>query len=157
MSFSNELCEVLEPILTLTSLPGVGFETPGVILPVIYGISLVADPLLATLISNDDGGTIPAEAIVEALVTGDFSALDPSAPDLGAGLGTLTNALLTGGPLPAGLGDIVDVVDACLVAPLTSVVGGILDTLLGFNIEDFLNFDDTFYDDCINLFGDLAP
>lgn len=157
LTFSNELCSVLEPVLTLSSFPGVGFETPGIILPVIYGVSLVADPLLATLIQNDDGGTIPAEAIVEALITGDFSTLDPSAPDLGAGLGTLTNALLTGGPLPVGLGDLVDVVDACLVAPVTSVVGGLLDTLLGFNIEDFQNFDETFYDDCINLFGDLAP
>lgn len=156
LTFSNELCEVLEPVLTLSSLPGVGFETPGVILPVIYGVSLVADPLLATLIQNPQGGVIPAEKILEGLVNGDFSGL--GGPDLGAGLGDLTELLLTGGDqLPAGLSSVVDAVDACLVAPVTSVVGGILDTLLGFNIEDFQNFDETFYDDCINLFGDLAP
>jgi hypothetical protein len=158
LTYSNELCEVLEPVLTMSSFPGAGFETPGVILPVIYGISLVADPLLATLISNDDGGTIPAEAIIEGLVTGDFSALDPSAPDLGAGLGDLTSLLLSGGDqLPAGLGAIVDAVDACLAAPVLSVTDALLDTLLGFNPEDFQNFDDTFYDDCINLFEGLAP
>lgn len=162
LEYSEELCETLEPVLTFPSFPGLGAPLPGLVLPVVYGVSLVADPLLATLIQNGEGedqrGIIPGEQIVNALIDGDFSRLDPSAPDIGAGLGDLTHLLLTGGDqLPAGLNVIVDAVDACLVAPVTSVVGGLLGTILSFDIEDFQNFDETFYDDCINLFGDLAP
>ena len=156
-NFSNDLCEILEPVLTLGSIPGAGFETPGILLPVIYGVSLVADPLLATLISNDDGGVIPAEAIIEALITGNFTGLSPDAPDLGVGLGTLTSLLLGGSDPVPGLGALVDVVDACLLDPVTSVVGTLLGGILGLDQEAFSEFGNITFDECTNLFDGLAP
>lgn len=157
LTYSEELCEVLDPVVYFGSFGGVSGGTAGFVLPVVYGISLVADPLLGSLIANDDGGTIPAEDIVSALLTGDFSSLSEEAPDLGAGLGDLTSVLLTGGDqLPAGLLAVVDVVDACALSPVITVGGDILNLLLDFDFEDFQNYGPSFYDDCINLFGGLG-
>ncbi|QQD18411.1 hypothetical protein I6N98_00600 [Spongiibacter nanhainus] len=148
LSFSNELCETLEPVLTLGGgFPGA--EGPGIVLPLVYGLGLVVDPILGTLISNDDGGALPVEELISALITGDFSSFGEGAPDIGFGLGTLTSALLDGVGSVPGLGEVVDVLDACLLNPTLSVVDGLLTLLLNFSTEGFENIN---VDDCGAIF-----
>ena len=148
LGFSNELCETLEPVLTLGGgFPGA--EGPGIVVPLVYGLGLVVDPLLGTLIANDDGGALPVEELISALITGDFSSFGEGAPDIGFGLGTLTSALLDGVGSVPGLGEVVDVLDACLLNPTLSVVDGLLTLLLNFSTEGFENIN---VDDCGAIF-----
>jgi hypothetical protein len=64
-----------------------------------YTFSTVADPILSTLASNDDGGAIPVETIIQALISGNFSTIDSgfqNSPE--GGLGRVTSQLLE--PVP---------------------------------------------------------
>lgn len=155
LTYSNELCETLEPVLTLgQGFPGLE-DSAGLVLPLVYTVSLIADPVLTQLATNDDGGTLPVEGILEGLETGDFTAL--GGPDAGAGLGTLTNALIEGVDAFPGVGIIVDVADACLADPLTSALGTILDGILSLNPGAFGELGNINTEDCEGLLGGLAP
>ncbi len=84
----DELCETLDPLLTAG---GAGAQ-------LLFNLGLIGDPVLATLAANEDGGALPVEDIINALITGDFTPL--GGPDVENGLGTLTSTLL--GANPAG-------------------------------------------------------
>lgn len=149
--FSNELCETLEPVLTLgAGVPGASdFLPAGAVIPLVYGVSLIADPLLATLATNDDGGLIPGEEIVQALITGEFSAINEQFPDSPiGGLGVITNALLG----DAALGPVVDALDACLLDPTTTGVSALLTALLTAN-PDALGFPEIGSQNCDEAIG----
>ena len=151
--FSNELCETLEPVLTLGgNFPGL--EGPGIVLPLVYTISTIADPILTALATNDDGGAIPGEEIVNALITGNFSTINENFPDSPiGGLGQVTNALLGDG---SPLSPVITGLDACVVDPLTTVVGTLLDALLGLNPGAFSELTGISFDDCQDVFGNFA-
>ena len=151
---TSPLCETLEPVLTLGGSIE-PFGGPGIILPVVYGVSIVADPLLASLSSNDDGGVLPVEAILSGLLYGDFSGIADGAPDIGFGLGTLTGMLIEGQDEVPGLGVLLDFTSSCLLSAPLDVVGGLLDTLLSF-FTDTSGFDDINFDDCTAFFGDMG-
>lgn len=153
LTYSNELCEILEPVLTLGSnVPGL--ET-GLVLPLIYTVSTIADPILATLATNDDGGQIPAEEIIEALITGEFSAISPELPDSPiGGLGQVTEALLGDGSV---LSPVINALDACLLDPVTSSVGTLLNGILGLSPDSFAELTNISFEDCQTLLGDFLP
>ncbi|WP_372865074.1 hypothetical protein [Spongiibacter sp.] len=155
LTYSNELCETLEPVLTLGgTFPGME-GSPGIVVPLLYGISLIADPVLAALATNEDGGALPVEEILTALITGEFSQL--GAPqDSPVGLGDITSGLLNGVEAVPGLGIIVDVLDACLVAPTTDALGIILTGVLGTDPAAFGDLANISPDDCTNLFSGLG-
>jgi hypothetical protein len=156
LTYSNELCETLEPVLTLGgNFPGL--EGPGLVIPLVYTVSTIVDPILSTLIANDDGGLIPLEGLVDALITGNFSSINDNLPDIPIGLGTITSGLINGiGQVP-GLGLVIDALDACLLAPVTSTVGTLLDAILGLDLGAFSDLADISFDDCQDVFGNLAP
>ncbi|CAA0083116.1 hypothetical protein [Zhongshania aliphaticivorans] len=151
--FSNELCETLEPVLTLGgNFPGL--EGPGIVLPLVYTISTIADPILTALATNDDGGAIPGEEIVNALITGNFSTINENLPDSPiGGLGQVTNGLLGDG---SPLSPVITALDACVVDPLTTVVGTLLDALLGLNPGAFSELTGISFDDCQDVFGNFS-
>tara|TARA_R110001592_G_scaffold254048_17_gene517358 strand:- start:31070 stop:33802 length:2733 start_codon:yes stop_codon:yes gene_type:complete len=155
LTFSNELCETLEPVLTLGgNFPGL--EGPGLVLPLVYTISTIADPILSALATNDDGGVIPVEGIIQALITGNFSAINPNFPDSPVGgLGQVTGALIEGVDAVPGLRPVLDALDSCVVSPLTSGLGTVLDALLGFNPGGFADLANINFDDCQDVFGGL--
>ena len=154
LASSNELCETLEPVLTLGgSLSFVDGDGPGILLPVIYGVSLVADPLLASLVANDDGGLLPVEEILDGLLYGDFTGLSEDAPDLGFGLATITDGLINGvGDVP-GLGVLVDFLDSCILSTTLDIVGGLLDFILGLGDTSGFEDIDFSFEDCAALFN----
>ncbi|MFT6578941.1 MAG: hypothetical protein ACJAU3_001358 [Zhongshania sp.] len=153
LTFSNELCETLEPVLTLGgNFPGL--EGPGIVLPLVYTLSTIADPILTALATNDDGGVIPVEGLVDALITGNFSAINENFPDSPiGGLGQVTDAL-TGENAP--LSPLIQGLDACVVDPLTTVVGSLLDLLLGLNTGAFSELTGINFDDCQDVFGNFS-
>ncbi|CAA0078353.1 Uncharacterised protein [Zhongshania aliphaticivorans] len=156
LTYTNELCEILEPVLTLGgNFPGL--EGPGLVLPLVYTVSTIVDPILSTLATNDDGGYIPVEGLVDALITGNFSSINENLPDSPVGLGTITSGLIEGVDAVPGLGIIVDTLDACLLAPVTSTVGTLLNGILGLNPEAFGDLANISFDDCQGIFGNLAP
>ncbi len=120
----SDLCEVLEPVLTLGSVAGDPIAS-GLVIPLVYGLAQIADPLLATI---DGGATEPLDGLLEGLLTGDFTAL--GGPDAGFGLGTLTSALLGE---EGQLTPLINVVDSCLATPTTSAVSILLNALLTAN------------------------
>lgn len=148
---TNDLCEILEPVLTLGSVAGDPIPS-GIVIPLVYGLAQVADPLLKNL----DGPLSPAlDGILSGLLSGDFSALDPNAPNLGYGLATLTSALL--GSEEGALTPLVDAVDACLLNPTTGAVSGLLNALLTANPEalaDIANAAPDF-EACASSFGGI--
>lgn len=152
LQYSNELCETLEPVLTLGgNFPGLG--GPGIVIPLVYNISTLVDPILAALATNDDGGAIPGEEIVQALITGNFSVINPAFPDSPiGGLGQITDALLGDG---SPLSPVIEALDACLVDPATSAVETLLNALLGFSPGDLANLTGISFDECQGIFGDL--
>ena len=162
LNYSNEVCEILEPVLTLGSgVPIVGDVLPaGVLMPLIYGVSLITDPVLSVLATNDDGGVLPVEEILDALITGNFSELSipgqPDFTDAPFGLGALTGVLLDGmGEIP-GLGTLVDGLDACLIDPLTSTVNSLLSTLLTLDPSSFEDLTGIgFSEDCEAVFNGI--
>lgn len=90
-----EVCDALDPALS-QGVPGA---------QLLFNLGLIGDPVLATLAANDDGGFLPVEDIINALITGEFSQLDDTAIDSPVGgLGTLTSTLLgmQGSELPSG-------------------------------------------------------
>ena len=155
LTFSNELCETLEPVLTLGgNFPGL--EGPGIVLPLVYTISTIVDPVLTALATNDDGGAIPGEEIVNALITGNFSEINENLPDSPiGGLGQVTNALLGTNDAPS-LSPVITALDACVADPLTKVVGTLLDALLGLNPGAFSELTGISFDDCQEAFGGFA-
>ena len=157
LTYSNDLCETLEPVLTVGgSFPGM--EGPGLVLPLVYTISTIADPILATLATNDDGGQIPAEEIIEALITGKFSGISPEFPDSPiGGLGQITSGLTLGVSGVPGLAPVIDALDACLVDPVTSTVGTLLTGILGLDPDSFAELSNISFDDCQTLLGDFLP
>ena len=157
LTYSNELCETLEPVLTLGgNFPGL--EGPGLVLPLVYTVSTIADPILATLATNDDGGTLPAEEIIEALISGNFSGISPEFPDSPiGGLGQITSGLINGVDAVPGLAPVIDALDACLVDPVTSTVGTLLTGILGLDPDSFAELSNISFDDCQTLLGDFLP
>lgn len=159
---SNDLCETLEPVLTLgANIGGQTVLESGIIIPLVYSIGLIADPLLATLATNDDGGALPVEEILTALIDGDFSTL-PGAPAEAVspvgGLGQLTSLLLNGTEeVPVGLGTLVDALDACAVDPLTQVVGSLLNGLLLLNPDRLAELQNVNVDGCQALLQSFQP
>ncbi len=158
LNFSNDLCEILEPVLTLGSgIPGID---AGVVVPLIYGLSLVTDPILSTLTTTEYGGLIPADELINALITGQFSALsvgDLQFEDAPFGLGAITGGLLGGIAEVPGLEALVDVLDACLLDPVLSTVEALLQTLLSFDVSGFEDLGNLDYAQCTDLFGGIAP
>lgn len=160
LNFSNELCEILEPALTLgAGTPASGFVPAGVVVPLVYGVSLIADPVLNVL---DD--TVPTEDILNALITGSFSDLSipgqPEFTDAPFGLGFLTGGLLGGtGATPGLEPTLVDTLDSCLVDPLTLSVNSLLTGLLTLDPGELANIADSGFSpaDCADLFGGLLP
>ena len=148
---SNDLCETLEPVLTLGG-GWDGIEGPGVILPLIYGVSLVADPLLASLTTNDDGGMLPVEEILDGLLYGDFTGLSEDAPDLGFGLATITDGLINGMEGVPGLGLLVDFLDSCLLSQTLDFLGNLLTGILTFDAGAFEDIADINFDNCAAIF-----
>ncbi|MFQ3200884.1 MAG: hypothetical protein ACI9SK_001614 [Zhongshania sp.] len=86
LMFSNTVCEAFEN----------DDGTPNQqALALAYTFSTIADPILSALATNDDGGQIPVEAIIQALITGDFSTIGqdfPNSPE--GGLGRVTSEVL---------------------------------------------------------------
>lgn len=157
LSFSNEACEILEPALTLgVGTPVENFLPAGLVVPLVYGVSLVADPVLAAL-----DGTVPTEEILNALITGSFSDLSipgqPAFTDAPFGLGAITGGLLGGTDQTPGLLNLVDTLDACLVDPLTTTVTALLGGLLTIDPAAFANLGDTISpEQCQSIFGNLT-
>ncbi|WP_157581393.1 hypothetical protein [Spongiibacter tropicus] len=153
LASSNELCETLEPVLTLGgSLSFVDGDGPGILLPVIYGVSLVADPLLASLVANDDGGALPVEEILDGLLYGDFTGLSADAPDLGFGLATITDGLINGIEQVPGLGLLVDFLDSCVLSQTLDFLGNLLTGILTFDAGAFEDIADINFDNCAAIF-----
>jgi hypothetical protein len=148
LTFSSELCGILEPVLTLGAGLGPNGELPaGVVLPLLYGVSLVADPVLAGL---DE--VVPTDELIIALLSGDFSQLNENFPTSPVGgLGVITNALLG----DEGLGPVVDVLDSCVLDPTTAVVTDLLTALL---TADPGAFQDPAFqsEECQAVLGDLG-
>lgn len=157
LSFSNELCEILEPALTLgVGTPIEGALPAGIVVPLVYGVSLIADPVLAAL-----DGTVPTEDILTALITGSFSDLSipgqPEFTDAPFGLGAITGGLLGGTDQTPGLLTLVDALDACAVDPLTTSVTALLGGLLTLDPTAFGGLGDTISpEQCQSIFGDLT-
>jgi hypothetical protein len=84
--FSNNVCEAFESEVGPPNQQA---------LELAYTFSTIADPILSALATNDDGGAIPVEAIIQALITGNFSTIDqgfPNSPE--GGLGRVTSEVL---------------------------------------------------------------
>lgn len=160
LNFSNELCEILEPALTLgAGTPASGIVPAGIVVPLVYGVSLIADPVLNVL---DE--TVPTEDILNALITGSFSDLSipgqPEFTDAPFGLGFLTNGLLSGtGATPGLEPTLIDTLDSCLIDPLTLTVNSLLTGLLTLDAGALGDIADNGFSpaDCAAIFDDVLP